>query len=715
MSAKSRIQELRALLNRANRAYYLDAAPIMPDLEFDRLLAELADLEARHPEFNDPASPTRRVGEEPAEGFETVAHEEPMLSIDNTYDRAGLDDWIDRVARGLGAVRGRGGRLELPSGPVRFAADPKIDGVALSIRYEDGEFVRAVTRGDGTRGDDITPNARAIRSIPLRLEGPGAPRGVLEVRGEVYFPISEFVRVNEDRERNDEEPFLNPRNSCAGTLKQLDPRVTAARRLAFVAHGRGRVDDPGFAGGHAEMLARYRALGIPTSPDWKPCIDPEEVWDAIDEFAGRRHSLDAMTDGMVVRVDDFGHQQRLGSTSKSPRWIVAFKYPPERKTTRLIRVEAQVGKTGKITPRAVMQPLLLAGTVVRHATLHNWGLVRAKGLREGDEIEVEKAGEIIPQVIAVSKRSETGTAIRPPETCPVCGGPVEVEPPGATGEAETARRCVNPECPAQVRERLIWFAGRKQMDIDGLGEQTVDQIRATGTIPLATYADIFRLKDHRAALVGLDRMGEKKVDNLLAGIERAKGRGLARLLSGMGIRHVGSTTARQLARLFPDAGTLLAAEEWQLRPKSLSKSEADAHGLDPDPKARAETGLGVETAPVVLAYLRSEAARRTFDELRDAGVDLKSHEYAPASVRPTSGPFAGKTIVLTGTLRSYEREALKEVLESLGARVSGSVSGKTGLVIAGEAAGSKLDKAKELGVEIWDEPRLLDALKSLGL
>ncbi|MFN7022610.1 MAG: NAD-dependent DNA ligase LigA, partial [Phycisphaerales bacterium] len=470
----------------------------------------------------------------------------------------------------------------------------------------------------------------------------------------------------------------------------------------------------------------------------------EEVVRAIDRFSTARHACPYATDGVVVRVDSFALQQRLGFTSKSPRAFIAYKYPAERKTTRLLRVDAQVGKTGKITPRAVMEPVQLAGTTVQHATLHNYGNIVQKDIRIGDLLEVEKAGEIIPYVVAVvtGERPKHARRIEPPDKCPVCGGPVEIEPPEAVDDPaiETARRCANPECPAQIQERLIWFAGRKQMDIEGLGEKTVIQIRATslpagdprraelgvpadlGEIPLDSFADIFRLHEHRDRLLRLERMGEKKVDNLLAGIEAAKSRGLAKVLSGMGIRHVGDATAKALARLFPDIDALLAAEEWQLRPKdaAANKAEREKHGLPKDPRDLPETGLGRLTARVVRDYLHSRVARRTFDELRKVGVDLTSKDYvAPGQRRRATdqadSPFAGKTVVLTGTLDSYEREDLKEVLEHLGAKVSGSVSGRTSLVIAGREAGSKLDKARELGVEVWDEGRLLTALRSAGV
>ena len=703
----------------------------MPDAEFDRLLRELADLEAAHPELADPNSPTQRVGGEPIKGFRTVAHSTPMLSIDNTYDEAELREWHARVLRGLGSNLGR-----LADYPPWLVCDPKIDGVAVSARWENGQLVRALTRGDGRRGDDITHNARTIRSIPLRLDG-DAP-AVLEARGEIYMPLEEFERINAQREADELDPFMNPRNATAGTLKQLDPKAVARRRLAFVAHGRGEISDPTFASSHSGFLDRLRGLGVPVNPIQARSRTIEDVIRAIEAFAAHRHEMPYATDGMVVRVDDWDVQDLLGTTAKSPRWIIAYKYPAERRLTRLLSVEAQVGKSGRITPRAVMEPTLIAGTVVRHATLHNYGRVRTMRtdltvdeatdprthLCIGDTVEIEKAGEIIPYVLRVvlDKRPRGAKRVEAPDACPVCEGPVEVEPPEAREDLtlETERRCINPECPAQVREKIIWFAGRKQMDIEGLGEKTVDLIRATaGTdrpVPLNSFADIFRLRKHRDALVGLERLGERSVDNLLAGIERAKSRGLARVLAGMGIRHVGDTTARAIARAFPDLDALLAAEVWQLMPMAVNRmSSVRRRELtgSPDPVEPVyETGLGEDTAPVVYEYLHSAVARRTFAELKSLGVDLTSHDYrAPgrASSLPDS-PFAGKTIVLTGTLESFDRTTLTERLESLGAKVTGSVSKNTDLVIAGEAAGSKLDKARALGVEIWDEAKLLSHL-----
>lgn len=735
-----RIHELRELLARANRAYYADASPIMSDPEFDRLLKELADLEHRHPELDDPNSPTKRVGGDPIDGFRQVRHAVPMLSIDNSYDEASVRDWYARVS-GKKASKGASLFGNDEAGEVAIVCDPKIDGVAMSLRYENGTLVHAVTRGDGTTGDDVTHAARVIRAIPLRLES-GSKKSivipkVLEVRGEVFMPAAAFERLNAEREKTGEELLMNPRNATAGTLKNLDPKVAASRGLMFSAHGRGEVivrkngDELEFAASHSQFLAAIRALGLPqpTGKHTRVCQSLDEVLETIRAFDQERHTLDFATDGMVVRVDSYERQRELGLTSKSPRWAIAFKYPAERKTTVLLDVLHQVGKTGKVTPRAVMEPVLIAGTVVKHATLHNYGRIRdaeteesgtRTDIRIGDTVYVEKAGEIIPQVVGVvlSKRPKNAKKIVAPAACPECGGPVEVEPPEAEENPilETVRRCVNPECAAQVEEKLIWFAGRRQMDIEGLGEKTVQLIRASGTVPLNSFADIYRLHKHREKLLELEGLGEKKVDALLAGIEESKGRGLARLLGSMGIRHVGDTTGKQLARVFRDLDALLAAEVERLMPKAISKQRALELGYDADPQARPETGLGKDTAPAVHAYLHSKPARRTFDDLRVLGVDQTSKDYrdpAQKAAATTNSPFSGKTIVLTGTLANFERADLAERLESLGAKVSGSVSKKTDLVIAGENAGSKLDKARELGVAVWDEAKLLKALGSV--
>ncbi len=757
----ARVKALRDELNRANRAYYVDNQPFLSDQEYDEKLAELARLEAEHPHLTDPDSPTQRVGGEPIAGFTQRRHAVPMLSIDNTYNEAEVRAWVKRMedAAASFAPPASAGLFAAPAESAHpvYAAEPKIDGVAISLRYEDRRLIHAATRGDGATGDDVTHNIRTIRAVPLRLD-PSAP-ATLEVRGEIYLPKKEFDRINAQREAEGEDLFANPRNACAGTLKQLDPREVAKRKLGFIAHGRGEISDPAFAPSHSAFLARLKHLGFPVN-EITLCRNAEDILAAINAFDTQRHAREYAVDGMVVRVDDYALQESLGTTSKSPRWVIAYKYPAERKVTTLQKIEAQVGKTGKITPRATLAPVFLAGTTVRHATLHNFGMVRQKDLREGDRVIVEKAGEIIPQVIGLVDQSpchdapvcgsvvpevpkalaehdaasESRVVARsaqyaPPHHCPVCHGEIEIEPPEALEqpEQETTRRCVNPECPAQVREKLIWFTGRKQMDIEGLGEKTIDQIRAHSAVPLNSFADIFRLPQHRGALLALDRMGEKKVDNLIEGIEKAKSRGMARLLGSLGIRHVGAATGKLLAQRFPNIQALreAARDERRLRPKSLKRAEAEELGLPPDPQDRPETGLGVDTAPVVAKYLLSAAADRMFHDLQSLGVSLDSREYRPpasAAAHDAPGPhgpdqraatdpanpFTGKTIVLTGTLEHFDRQALTEKLEALGAKVTGSVSRKTHLVIAGESAGSKLDKARELGVEVWDEARLLE-------
>ncbi len=661
-----RIIELRDLLERANRAYYADNAPIMPDSEFDELMAELVRLEAAHPELHDPNSPAQRVGAEPVESFRAVRHRVPMMSIDNTYGLEDLRAWHERVLKGL------------PEGEApAYVCDPKVDGVAVSLRYERGELHLAATRGDGEQGDDVTAQARTIRAIPLRLRGTDPP-DVLEVRGEIYMPNDEFDRINREREAAGEPLFANARNSTAGTLKSLDPRVVAARRLRFVAHGRG--EDAGLddVATYSAFVERLKSLGVPTSPYTKRCGTFDEVATTIEWFRTERLGLGHGCDGMVVRVDSFGQQERLGVTSKAPRWCIAFKYPAEQATTTLRRVDWQVGKNGTLTPRATMDPVLVAGTTVTHATLHNIEEIQRKDIRVGDRVVIEKAGDVIPQVVRVlgEKRDGSEKPIDPPRHCPACGSGVEREGPKVF--------CVNPECPAQFREKLIWFAGRGQMDIDGCGEKLIDQLIAAGMVK--HFADVFGLR--REDILKLERMGEKSADNLMKAIESAKSRGLTRVLAGLGIRHIGAAAAKTLARHFPDAKSLLAASTEEIM--SL-----------PD--------FGEITATALHAYLHSPQARDTFARLEAAGVDLTSREpRAPAG--PPSSPFAGKTIVLTGTLSHFNRDELAQKLESLGAKVTASVSKRTSLVIAGENPGSKLDKANELGIETWDEARLVAEL-----
>lgn len=693
-----RVEELRELLHRANRAYYLDANPIMTDRDFDERLAELAALEREHPALRDPTSPTERVGEVASGSFATARHRVPMQSVENSYSALDVRSWHQRCVEGIAAATGTADDLfaASPAPPeVPLVCDPKVDGVAISLRYERGALVEAVTRGDGETGDVVTRNAKAIRSIPLRLTTPKgrAIPDVLEVRGEIYMPIAMFDRINAERAAAGDVLFANPRNSTAGTLKNLDPKIVASRGLRFLAHGRGESSEVGIASWW-EWLGFLAELGIPTNPLACRAADADEAIRVIEAFDATRRTLPYAVDGMVVRVDRFDQQRTLGATSKAPRWAIAFKYPAEQGTTILREVAWQVGKGGTLTPRATMDPVVLAGTTVRHATLHNIEEIRRRDVRIGDVVVVEKAGEIIPQVVrpVLEKRSGVETPIEPPSECPACGGPVEQEGPKLF--------CVSPECPAQFRERLKWFVGRDQMDIDGMGERLVDQLVDAGLVH--HFADVFRLRKDQ--LLALERMGEKSADNLLAAIEAARGRGLQRVLAGMGLRHIGASASKTLAKAFPHADALLAIGE------AGPAGEAQLAELE---------DFGAITAASLARDLASERVRNAFRELAATGVDLTSPLYRPTSVaagQPSerSGAFAGKTFVVTGTLERWGRSDIEALLESLGAKVSGSVSKKTSVVIAGAEAGSKLAKARELGVEVWDEARAIRELESVG-
>ncbi|MSR68847.1 MAG: NAD-dependent DNA ligase LigA [Phycisphaerales bacterium] len=686
---ESKVAGLRDILDRANTAYYVDAQPLMADTEYDRLLAELADLERLFPEFADATSPTMRVGGKPIDGFAQVAHRVPMQSIDNTYDIDGFIAWCRRCEKAIGH-------------PLALVADPKIDGVAVSLRYEQGRLAGAVTRGDGALGDDVTANVRAMRAIPLRLHSAkGASIAVpelLEVRGEIYMPNAEFERINAQRTVRGEPLLANARNATAGTLKSLDPSVAASRRLAFIAHGRGECSAQFNMTTHWEFLAALRGLGIPVNRLAKMCAGADEALAAIEAFAATRTALPFGVDGMVVRVNDFAEQEQLGTTGKSPRWIVAFKYPPERVQTILRKVEWQVGKGGTLTPRASMDPVVISGSTVAHATLHNFEEITRKDIRIGDHVFVEKAGEVIPQVIGpvLSKRNGSELPIEPPTLCPSCAGEVVQEGPKFF--------CANAMCPRQFRERLKWFVGRDQMNIDGLGERLIDQLVDAKIV--TQFADLFCLpRDAMANLESetvlktgrtiLRRLGEKTVDAIMQSAQHARTRGLARVLAGLGIRHLGSTASKTLARSFADMQSLMAA------------TPAELEAL-PD--------FGALTAASIAHDLATPALRETIAKLEAAGVEMTSRDYqSPASrhkfdAAVADDPLRSKTVVITGTFDKFERRALTELLEQRGCKVTGSVSAKTDIVIAGEDAGSKLQRAHELAVTVWNEEKLRSVL-----
>ncbi|MFW6058916.1 MAG: NAD-dependent DNA ligase LigA [Phycisphaeraceae bacterium] len=723
--AAQRIEKLRREIERHNRLYYVEARPEISDRAYDQLLKELEKLEADHPDLVTPDSPTQRVGGEPIDSFRTVPHTRPMLSIDNTYDRDELRKWHERVLKGLG----------LEPKDVALVLDPKIDGVAVNLRYENGRLTQAATRGDGRRGDDITHNVRTIDAIPLdlhtrRATGAKAPDlpDLLEVRGEIYMPDDEFQRINTQRQKDGLEPFANPRNATAGTLKQLDPRNVSSRRLRFCAHGRGEITPDPFDK-HSDFLKAIRQWGIPTNPHTRTTHTFDETWQFLEDFEQQRAELGYGTDGIVVRVDRYDFQDQLGATSKAPRWCIAYKYATEQAVTKIQRIDWQVGKTGRITPRAVMDPVFVAGTTVQHASLHNPGEVARKDVRLGDTVVIEKAGEIIPQVVRVmtEHRPKNARRVKPPDKCPECGTEVEIEynpaqipaeVRAATAdetadqettalaskaklptEAETGRFCPNPECPAQLRERIIWFAARGQMDIEGLGEKMVHAIVDAGLVQ--SLGDVFHLHEHRDALLEMEGMGEKRTDNLLHGIEESKTRGLSRVLAGLGVRHVGNRIAQMLADHF---GTIEKLMDADVKAIDLALSTGDIETKKKQQqKEKYQPGV---VAQAVDQFLHSKAGKRVIRELRDVGVKLTE----PRRRRAAESPFTGKTIVLTGTLESYDRKDLKDKLEALGAKVTGSVSSNTDLVIAGESAGSKLDKANELGIETWNESQLLKAL-----
>jgi len=657
-SDADRIAELRREIRRHDRLYYVEASPEISDRHYDRLMEELKDLERRHPELVTPESPTQRVAGEPVEGFETVGHSTPMLSIDNTYSRDELREFDARVRKGLG------------DRAFHYLVDPKIDGVAVSLRYVEGVLERAATRGDGRRGDDITVNARAIRSIPLRLTGRGAPR-IVEVRGEVYWPLKAFNAYNAGRVAQGLKALANPRNGAAGTLKQLDARVVAERRLAFIAHGFGEISDLPVDRA-SELMRLFADWGIPIGTYLKVCDDISAAADAIDEWLELRPQADCETDGCVVKVDELALRELLGATSRCPRWCIAYKYETHRARTTLRSVDFQVGRVGTVTPVAHFEAVGLGGTSVSSASLHNFDQIERLDVRVGDRILVEKAGEIIPQVAGVihDERPSGARRIVPPQSCPVCDGPTVRDQGGVH------LRCVNPECPAQLRQRLEFFAGRDQMDIDHLGPALIDQLVDKGLV--RHFGDLYKLRAED--LVGLERMGPKSAANLVEAIQSSKSRPCERLLAGLGIRHVGRRVAQVLVERLGGIDAIAAASIEEL-------TDIDE--------------VGPVIAASVRAFFDSDVGKDTIKRLKDAGVTMTAERHV---TQAGELPLAGKTVVVTGTLRSLSRAEAQEAIRSAGGRAASSVSGRTDFVVAGAAPGAaKLEKALRLGVELIDE------------
>ena len=660
--AAQRVMELREQIHRHDHLYYVEARPEVSDAEYDALMRELKALEAEFPEMVTPESPTQRVGGTPIEAFQSVEHRVAMLSLDNSTSPDELREFEARITRAL------------PGQRFTYVCEPKIDGLGVALVYARGRFVRGATRGDGRVGEDITANLRTIRSVPMVLRGALAEVEDLEVRGEVFMPRAEFAQLNRGLEEAGEATFANPRNAAAGAVRQKDPAVSARRPLdAFLYHVSW---SPGLVfTSHWQALEALRAAGFRTNPRSTRGESIDEVIAACVALEAGRDELGYDADGVVVKVDGLELQRRLGSTTHHPRWAIAFKFTARQATTQVQAIEVNVGKTGALTPVAKLTPVALAGVTISNVSLHNEDELRRKDIRVGDTVLIERAGDVIPYVVQVvlSRRPDDTVEFHFPDRCPACGG-VAFRP-----EGEAYWRCMNTACPAQLKERLQHFGSRRAMDIEHLGEAVVEQLVDRGLVK--DFADLYRLTV--AQLVELERLAEKSAGNLAAAIEGSKGRGLARLLNALGIRMVGERVARVLAVRFGSVERLLAASEDAL---------AETHGIGPS------------IAASVRKFLADESNRRVLDELGRLGVDLTERTTTADGPKP----LAGKTLVITGTLAALGREAARELVESLGGRVTSSVTRKTDYVVVGEAPGSKAEDARRLGVAVLDEAAFLD-------
>ena len=670
---EERIRQLREEIRHHEERYYIHNDPQISDEEFDRLLHQLERLEAEFPDLVTPDSPTQRVAGRPVEGFATVEHLTPMLSLDNAYNEEELRAFDERLRRAAG----------LGDASVRYVAEMKIDGLSIALTYEHRRLARAATRGDGTRGEDVTSNVRTIRAIPLSLRH--APAGRFEVRGEVYLPRAAFERANKEREASGEPLFANPRNAAAGTLRNLDPSLVARRGLSAFFYQLV----PGDAGlSHGQVLEKLAGWGLPVEPHWRRCDGIQDVSSFCTEWAEKRRSLAFDTDGVVVKVDDLALREKVGATAKFPRWATAFKFPAEQATTTLRRIRVNVGRTGAVTPYAELEPVFLSGSTISMATLHNAEDVARKDLRDGDRVLIEKGGDVIPKVVkhVMPEGASRSTPWQMPSRCPVCGTALHRD------EEEVVWRCENPSCPARLRRSLEHFTSRSAMNIEGLGAALVDQLLEKGLVK--DFADIYRLneitlenlvvtprdpKSERARSRKLGKVGR----NVIAEIERSKSNDLSRLVYALGIRHVGEKAAATLARHFRSMRRILDAH-------------VEALQTVPD--------IGPVVAESVRMFAEEPKNRALIDRLAKAGVNMESQAPDTSS---GPGPLAGRTYVITGTLESMSREQATQALEALGAKVAGSVSKKTTALVAGAEAGSKLEKAASLGIEILDEAKFL--------
>lgn len=654
--AELQIQSLREKLNKYNYEYYVLDQPSVPDAEYDRLMQQLIKLEEQFPDLLTPNSPSQRVGGEAIDAFKKVEHTVPMLSLANAFNEQDLKDFDRRVRERIGS-------------DFTYVSELKIDGLAVSLSYENGEFVQGATRGDGMIGEDITSNLMTIRSIPLTLN----KRVNLEVRGEVFMPKRSFLQLNEERSAAGKDLFANPRNAAAGSLRQLDPRVAASRNLDIFLYGIGQLEGEEVVS-HSDSLEFLESIGFKVNPEWKRCNTIDEATTYVNSWFEKRPNLDYEIDGIVIKVDSLQQQQALSTTAKSPRWAIAYKFPAEEVVTRLIDIELSVGRTGVVTPTAILEPVTVAGTTVRRASLHNEDLIKEKDIRIGDTVIIRKAGDIIPEVTQVifDRRSGYEQPYSMPEHCPACGSDLE------RLDGEVALRCLNPMCPAQITEGLIHFASRNAMNIEGLGEKVVEQLFNEGLIK--DVADLYKLK--KEELLKLERMGDKSSDNLLRAIESSKENSLERLLFGLGIRFVGSGAARILAEACLSLDNL------------ANKTREELQEINE---------IGEKMADSIVRYFEKPEVTILIEELRASGVNMAYKGPVRSEAADSDSIFAGKTVVLTGKLEQFTRGEAKAEVEARGGKVTGSVSKNTDIVVAGEDAGSKLTRAQELDIRIMDE------------
>lgn len=666
MSIQKEIEELRKQVEHHNRLYYIQAKPEVSDREYDRLLKRLEKLEADHPEFDSPDSPTKKVGGAPIEGFQTVPHRLPMLSIDNIFELDGLDDFETRICKLLEEEQ------------VELTAEYKIDGVAVSLIYEKGHLTQGVTRGDGQQGDDITHNVRTIGGVPLRLETESPP-DLLEIRGEAIISNSDFQVLNVEMQKEGKEPFANPRNTTAGGLKLLDPKLCAKRKIRFFAHGIGAVEGVDYQT-HINYLAEIQNMGVPATPNVEAFPNLESTMLHVQTMMDDLHTLDFEVDGIVLKVNHFDQRESLGNTSKSPRWVVAYKWERYEEVTQVNSITFQVGKTGTVTPVTNLEPVQIAGTTVSRASLHNKDEMERLGIQIGDWVVVEKAGKIIPHVIRVEEHRRDGSQqkLKFPKRCPECKATLVKD------EGGVYIRCPNPNCPASVRETLRFFASRQAMDIEGMGIKMIEQLLNQDL--MKGLPDIYRLHEHYDQLINLERQGEKSIENLLQGIEQSKKQPMWRLLTGLNIRHVGNSNARILENQY---GTI----------SEIAKQSAeDLASVDE---------IGPVIAESVHEFFHSDFGVKLIADLQALGLNMG----APVSkTEKATGVLDGKTVVVTGTLSQFTRDEAKELIRKHGGKASGSVSAKTSYLLAGEKAGSKLTKAEDLGVSVLNETEFLELL-----